>query len=83
MAERIGRQMDINAEDDFFRTLRQALEAKAPVEVQTRGGQSLKGPVRAVGKAFAVVGPLSGRDFFDAHVRVADISAICVQVRGR
>lgn len=75
--------MDITAEDDFFRTLTQARDKKAPVEVQTRGGQSLKGLVRAVGVEFAVIGPLPGRDFFDAHVRVADISAICVQVRGR
>ena len=75
--------MDIKAEDDFSRTLVQAHEEKAPVEVQTRGGQSLKGLVRAVRKEFVVVGPLPGRDFFDAHVRVADISAICVPVRGR
>ena len=75
--------MDIRADDDFHRTLEQARDAKVPVEVQTRGGQSLKGQVRAAGRDFAVIGPLSGRDFFDAHVRVADITAICVQVRGR
>jgi hypothetical protein len=75
--------MDIKAEDDFVRTLTQARDEKAPVEVLTRGGQSLKGLVRVAGREFAVIGPLSGRDFFDAHVRVADVSAICVQVRGR
>jgi len=75
--------MEIKAEDDFGRTLAQARDEKAPVEVQTRGGQSLKGQVRAVGEEFAVIGPPPGRDFFDAHARVADISAICVQVRGR
>ena len=75
--------MDIMPEDDLVKTLMQARIEKAPVELQMRGGQLIKGLVRAVGAEFAVVGPLPGRDFFDAHVRVADISAICVQVRGR
>ena len=75
--------MEIKADDDFVKTLTQARDEKAPVEVQTRGGQALKGQVRAVGREFAVIGALAGRDFFDAHVRIADISAICVQVRGR
>lgn len=75
--------MDIQANDDFQRTLEQARDAKLPVEVQVRGGASFKGGVRAVGRDYAVIGPLSGRDFFDAQVRIADVCAICVQVRGR
>lgn len=75
--------MQMSADDDFHKTLEQARQAKVSVELQTRGGEILKGLVSAVGKEFVVLGPLSGRDFFDAQVRVSDICAVCVQVRGR
>ena len=83
MVRLIGRSHGHQGRRRFCQNLTQARDEKAPVELQTRGGQSLKGLVRVVGLEFAVIGPFAGYDFFDAHVRIADISAICVQVRGR
>ncbi len=74
--------MELDANDGMRQTLEQARDANAPVEAQLRGGHVLKGRVIAVGCEFAVIGPLAGRDFSDAKLRIADIAALCIQVRG-
>ena len=39
--------------------------------------------VQTVNLEYATIGPLAGREYFDAQVRIADICAVCVQVRGK
>ena len=75
--------MEINANDSLKQTLDAACAGKATVEVQLRGGHVIKGRVIATGTEFAVIGPIAGRDFSDAQVRIADIAALCVQVRSK
>lgn len=75
--------MDINANDSLQQTLKAACGEKAAVEVQLRGGHVVKGRVTGVGPEFVVIGSIAGREFSDAQVRIADIAALCVQVRSK
>jgi hypothetical protein len=64
-------------------TLKQAETLKLKVTLHLRRGQTLGGVVGAVADHHLVLTHLTGREFFDALVRIEDISAIEVQVRKR
>ena len=59
------------------------LEGKV-VRIRIAGaGDEIVGKLQKVGKELAHLSDLSGREFFDAVVRVDQVSAVSVQVRGR
>lgn len=51
------------------------------VVVNLRSGKTHQGFVKAVGDDFVHLEKLSGRDFYDALVRIADISSIELKIR--
>jgi sRNA-binding regulator protein Hfq len=62
-------------------TLKQAQAEKAKISIHLRSGEKLSGVVGGVGDHHVVLTRLTGREFFDALVRIDDISAIEAQVR--
>lgn len=52
------------------------------VTLRLQGGEELSGKVQTVGKELVVLSPVTGRDFFDAAVRVDSVAAVLVRVRG-
>lgn len=55
-----------------------------PVRLRLAGnGEELSGKLVSVGQNVAHLSNLSGRDFFDAVVRIDQIAAVVAQVRGR
>ncbi len=73
--------MEFNASFSISDTLRQMQGEKLRAEIQLRGGHVLSGGVSAVGEHFVVLSALASRDFYDAVVRIEDISAIVAHVR--
>jgi hypothetical protein len=51
------------------------------VFVHLRSGKTLQGYVKAVGNDFIHLEKLAGRDFYDAFIRIEDISAIEAKFR--
>ncbi len=51
------------------------------VYVHLRSGKTLQGYVKSVGDHFVHLEKLAGRDFFDALIRIEDISAIEAKFR--
>ena len=51
------------------------------VFVHLRSGKTLQGYVKAVGNDFVHLEKLAGRDFYDAFIRIEDISAIEAKFR--
>jgi hypothetical protein len=51
------------------------------VLIHLRSGKTFEGYVKAVGDQFVHVEKLSGRDFYDALIRIDDISAIEAKFR--
>jgi len=73
--------MDLNPNSDFAETLRQAHREEAGVTLYLRSGETLQGRVGAVGDQHVVVSHLTNREFYDAVVRIGDVSAIEVRAR--
>ncbi len=73
--------MELNPNFDFRETFEQALAASARVRLHLRSGQSLEGKVSALADHNVVIAALTGREFYDAVVRIGDISAIEVRAR--
>ncbi|MRR11801.1 hypothetical protein EG835_04890 [bacterium] len=70
-------------EQDSMATVLKRLEGKA-VRLRLAGsGEEVLGKLQKVGKELAHLSDLSGREFFDAVVRIDQVSAVAVQVRGR
>lgn len=51
------------------------------VIVDLRSGKTLQGYVKAIGNGLVHLEKLSGRDFYDALIRIDDISAVEVKFR--
>jgi hypothetical protein len=51
------------------------------VTLRLQGGEELSGKVQTVGGELVVLSPVSGRDFFDAAVRLDTVAAVLVRVR--
>jgi hypothetical protein len=58
-----------------------AAQKGKPVTVRLRGGQELTGSVRDVNARVVVLGPVSGREFFDAVVPLEAIDAILIRTK--
>ncbi len=52
------------------------------VSVRTDGGETLEGTVTKVGDHLLHISKLTGRDFFDAVVRIDRISSVTIRVKG-
>lgn len=76
------RKMVLEEQDSMASVLKR-LEGKT-VRLRLAGsGDELVGKLQKVGKELAHVSDLSGREFFDAVVRIDQVAAVSVQVRGR
>jgi small nuclear ribonucleoprotein (snRNP)-like protein len=51
------------------------------VFIHLRSGKTLQGYVKAVGNEFVHLEKLAGRDFYDAFIRIEDISAMEAKFR--
>lgn len=70
-------------EQDTMASVLKRLEGKV-VRIRVAGsGDEIVGKLQKVGRELAHVSDLSGREFFDAVVRIDQVSAVAVQVRGR
>lgn len=75
--------MDLQPEDDV-RTLLQKLAADpriGRVTVRMRGNAHLTGTIGPIGSQSVVIKALSGREYYDAWVRLESITSIEVQTR--
>ena len=76
------RKMVFEEQDSMASVLRR-LEGKT-VRLRVVGsGEEVVGKLQKVGKELAHLSDLSGREFFDAVVRVDQVASVSVQVRGR
>lgn len=70
-------------EQDSMANVLKRLEGKT-VRVRLAGsGEEVVGKLQKVGKELAHLSDLSGREFFDAVLRIDQVYAVSVQVRGR
>jgi hypothetical protein len=58
-------------------------QAGKRVKLKLRSGQEIEGTVAKVGAHAVHVAQLAGMDFYDAAVRLDDISAVVVKARGK
>ena len=75
--------MDLTAEDDTRAFLaRLASDPRTGrVIVHLRGGTQLTGTIGPLGDRSVVIKALSGREFYDAYVRLDAVTAVEVQTR--
>lgn len=53
-----------------------------PIEITLANGKSYAGRLGAVGSHAMILTKLTGKDFFDALIRIEDVSSVEVRVRG-
>ena len=70
-------------EQDSMASVLSRLEGKTVRIRLSGGGEEVVGKLEKVGKELAHRSHLSGREFFDAVVRIDHVAAVSVQVRGR
>ena len=68
--------MEFNAEFGIHESLSQAHAAKAKLQLHLRSGQSFGGYVGSLGQHTVLLTQLTGREFFDALIRVDEIAVI-------
>jgi hypothetical protein len=70
-------------ESDTMVTMLKRLEGR-PVKIRlAAGGEELSGKIQKVTKDLVQLSDLTGREFFDAIIRVDQVASVAVQVRGR
>lgn len=70
-------------EQDNMASILKRLEGRA-VKIRLVGsGDEIAGKVQKVGKDLLHVSEIGGREFFDSVIRIDQVSAVIVQVRGR
>ena len=74
-------QSPLNAAIGMRDNLRVFAEAKKPVTVVLKGGQTYTARIGAVGDHQVVLSELSGKEFYDALVQIDEIAAIEVRAR--
>ena len=74
--------MDFDSEQSIADTLRAAASEGTTVELRLLNGQTLGGKVGSVGDRAIVIESITGKEFFDAFVRLDHVTAIEVRVRG-
>lgn len=75
--------MQFDANRSFKDTPQQVMELPARVSVHMRSGETFGGKVAGVGDHHVLLAELTDRDFYDAVIRIKDISAIEVRARER
>jgi hypothetical protein len=75
--------MNFQASHDLRATLELARVESVKIELHLRSGKSFVGSVGGLGDHHVVLTQLTGREFYDALVRIEDISAIEARVRNR
>ena len=73
----------LNAAHSIADSLRQAMTLQASVTLHLRSGSQLAGQVADVGDHAVVLQALSQREFYDALVRIEDITALETRARDR
>ena len=73
--------MQLDPKLSFKDTLQQAMDVPARVTVHLGNGKTLEGNVGGVADHHVVLSSLTNRDFYDAVIRIEDISAIEVRAR--
>jgi hypothetical protein len=76
-----GYAVQLDARLSFKDTLQQAMAAPARVSLHLRSGLTLGGKVAGVEDHYVLLEGLTDRDFYDALVRIDDISALEVRAR--
>ncbi len=71
--------LDLNSPDVIKHVLEQQVGKR--VKVKLESGQDLEGRVAKVGSHAVQLSELSGMEFFDATVKLEEISAVIVKVR--
>ena len=74
------KKMVLNASDGIREVLTANIGKR--VSVKTDGGEAMEGSVLMVGLQFVHLEKLSGKDFYDAVVKIDRISSITLKVRG-
>lgn len=75
--------MIFNPAHSFADALKQAKAEKSKVTVHLRGNATFSGNVGEVGDHHVVIAELSGKEFFDAMIRIDQITAIEARVRSK
>ena len=78
-ADEVG--LDVNEPSWAARTLERQMGKR--VKLKLRSGQELEGTVTKVGTHAVHVAQLAGMDFYDAAVRLDDVSAVIVKARNK
>ena len=73
--------IDFNGPDVIRHTLEQQVGKR--VKLKLVSGQDLDGKVQKVGAQAVTLAELGGMDFFDATVRLDQVAAVLVKVRGK
>jgi hypothetical protein len=73
----------LNPAIGFADTLKAARDLKARATLHLRSGASITGTVAGVGDHYVVLARLNQRDFYDAMIRIEDISGIEVRARDK
>ncbi len=68
---------------DSMESVLKRLEGKTVRLRLVGSGEELVGKLQKVGKELAHLSELSGREFFDAVVRIDQVASVSAQVRGR
>lgn len=71
--------LDLNSPDIIRQTLEQQLGKR--VRVKLESGQDLEGKVMKVGSHALQLTELTGMDFFEATIKLDDVTAVIVRVR--
>ena len=72
---------DLNAPEVIKHALEQQVGKR--VKVRLKGGQDLEGKVAKVGTHAVLLTELTGMEFFDATVKLEEVSAVIVKVRNK
>ena len=73
--------MYLDANTSLSVSLEMAMVEAVVVELHLRGGHTFKGRIASIGEDCVIIDPIAGREFFGAHIRIADIVAVSVQTR--
>ncbi|MEE8434314.1 MAG: hypothetical protein V3S64_05950 [bacterium] len=74
-------KVDVRESDSMGDFLARKIGRK--IEVILISGKSLKGKIKFVGRHVVQLSKLTGKEFFDAVIRIDSISAVVLRVRGR
>ena len=77
-----GQEM-LNASSTVADNLRALHEAKKPVTLVLKGGQTYAAKIGQLGDHYVVLSELSGKEFYDALIAIDEIAAIEVRARDR